>query len=92
MCRNYASLLHRQWEGETFVFHPLTGHTHILNQASWTILSACATRARSRESLLRILEELEDDHPQAQLDESLQAHLEHLCQFELLEPLCAEPG
>ena len=84
--------MHRQWEGETFVFHPLTGHTHILNQASWSILSACATRPQSRESLLHILEELNDDQSQMQLDESLEEHVAHLCQFELLEQLSAEPG
>ncbi len=37
-CANYHELSQREWEGEHFVFNPLSGDTHLLNALSMEIL------------------------------------------------------
>ena len=84
-CECFAQLLHRSLEHEVFVFNPLTGQTHILNQASWRLLSACGDTSRSNEYLLEVIVEQPDGLDKQQLDDSLQGHLGQLQQLELLQ-------
>jgi len=72
-------------EHEVFVFNPLTGQTHILNRASWRMLSACADTPRSSGYLLALMAEKPDDLNEQQLEDSLQGHLGQLQQLELLQ-------
>ena len=72
-------------EHEVFIFNPLTGQTHILNKASWRLLSACADAPRSNRYLLELVAEEPDDLNKQQLENSLQGHLGQLQQLELLQ-------
>jgi hypothetical protein len=69
------------------VFNPHTGHTHILSQISWQIVSSCATGPRSEAFLLDLIAAefvgTEQDTPAESLDE----HLDHLMQLGMLTPV-----
>jgi len=76
--------LHRSLEQELFVFNPLTGHTHILNQLSWQLLSACADTPRSHEYLFKLMLVESEGLDRQQPEESLEGHLGQLEQLGLL--------
>ena len=73
-------MLHREFEGEVFVYNPHTGHTHILNQFSWSMLSACVESPRSVDQLLTLAQTYSDEVDR----EQLAVHVDHLLQLELL--------
>jgi PqqD family protein of HPr-rel-A system len=80
-------LLHRSLEQDVFIFNPLTGHTHILNQLSWQLLLACAEMPREKDYLLKLIavESNEQDHQL--LVDSLRGHLGQLQQLDLLQAI-----
>lgn len=69
-----------------FIFNPLTGHTHILNQLGWQLLVACAESPRTEAYLFKLMAASSDDPDQQQLEESLLGHLGQLQQLDLLQP------
>jgi PqqD family protein of HPr-rel-A system len=84
-CECFPDLLHHLQEQERFVFNPLTGHTHILNQLSWQLLSACADIPRSNAHLFELMAAESEGLDNQQLDDSLQEHLGQLLQLDLLQ-------
>ena len=85
LCDCFPDLLHRSLEQELFVFNPLTGHTHILNQLSWQLLSACADTPRSDAYLYKLMGAESEDLDKRQREDSLQGHLSQLQQLDLLQ-------
>ena len=78
---HFNELLHRSLEGEVFVYNPLTGHTHILNQLSWQLLQACAETQRSNDYLLSLVN---PEHDQL-VRQEVEDHLWQLQQLELIQ-------
>jgi PqqD family protein of HPr-rel-A system len=67
-----------------FIFNPLTGHTHILNDIAWKLLSACADADRSSHYLLQFIDSESGELDGSELQDRLQGHLEQLQQLELI--------
>jgi PqqD family protein of HPr-rel-A system len=51
-CSVFSQLNSRCWEGEYFVFNPVTGHTHVFNEFAWFILGCCAEEPCSEGDLV----------------------------------------
>ncbi|MCP4996648.1 MAG: HPr-rel-A system PqqD family peptide chaperone [Gammaproteobacteria bacterium] len=85
-CGAYPLSLWRTWEGEVFLFNPISGNTHILNQLSNKILSVCAN---SPHTLQDILVHITKDTPEFQSvgTGDLADHLSQLAQLGLIECL-----
>jgi PqqD family protein of HPr-rel-A system len=49
--RNFDQLLHQTWDSETFVFHPGSGHTHVLNDAAFALLDRLAVHPAATSDL-----------------------------------------
>jgi PqqD family protein of HPr-rel-A system len=85
-CEVFNLLSVRSWEGEVFLYNPLTTHTHILNELGWRVLEACAGAPLSLERLLETLAEDNPDHNHAEeLSAVISSHLDQLAQLGLLE-------
>ena len=96
-CEAFQLLLVRHWEGEVFLYNPLTTQTHIVNELGWQVLRACASAPVDQDRLLdqlfeRIDEELGEETGEAghkpnrnELAEFLSTHLDQLSQLGLLE-------
>jgi PqqD family protein of HPr-rel-A system len=80
-------LLHRVLEQEVFIFNSLTGHTHILNDIAWKLLTACADKARSSEYLLDLMDPESGEIDRSELQDRLLGHLEQLQQLDLIQQL-----
>lgn len=50
---DFDRLLHETWDGETFVFNPGSGHTHVLNDAAFALLERLATQPSTTANLAR---------------------------------------
>ncbi len=75
----------RSWEGEYFLFNPLTAQTHILNALGWEILRACADRPVDSDAIGRQLGALLGDAGDAVATEVVEEHLQQLAQLGLVE-------
>ena len=87
-CEVYSQLLWKTWEEEVFLFNPRTGNTHILNQLSNKILSACANSPLAMQDLLMRLT-TETPEFQSVGTGDLENHLSQLAQLGLIECLSA---
>lgn len=67
------------------MFNPSTGHTHVLNQLSWDILSKCAERPCSESYLVELIRVGASAEDRESLLESLDIHVDHLAQLGFLE-------
>jgi PqqD family protein of HPr-rel-A system len=83
-CDCFAELLQCSLDEDVFIFNPLTGHTHILNQLSWQLLLACAEVPRSDAHLFQLMATESDGMDKQQLEDSVQGHLGQLQQLDLL--------
>lgn len=83
-CDNFPRLINRSWGEEVFVFNPLTGHTHILNQLAWELLTDCGEKPRTLECLLGSMGESSGDMTSEECEISLRDHLEQLLQLDLI--------
>jgi len=83
-CSHFAGLLRRSWEDEVFVFNPRTGHTHILNEQSWQLLSACADSPHSETQLFDLVAAESGSSPE-ETHTSVRMHIDHLQQLDLIQ-------
>ena len=81
----FSTLHMRNWEGEIFLYNPLTAHTHILNELGWFVLSACSEAAVPQDQLLEQLSEMVESPDREDLAGILGSHLDQLSQLGLLE-------
>jgi len=79
---NFKDLLHETWEAETFLFNPLSGHTHVLNQEAMALLETLSQEPSSTRALIERFA-AGNEHPQAP-----QALVQQLMQLELLGLIC----
>jgi len=84
-CEVFKDLITRCWEDELFLFNPHTGHTHILNDLAWRLLSACAEEPQSEQALLELLVSDLGEQNREELADALDDHLDHLMQLGLVE-------
>ena len=80
----FDDLLHRCWEEEYFLFNPHTGRTHLLNEFSWNILSACALRPCPESSLLALVIPDSEETEHSAAVGTLIGHLRQLEQLGML--------
>jgi PqqD family protein of HPr-rel-A system len=94
-CKVFGLLLMRTWEGEVFLYNPLTAHTHILNELGWQVLCACSKAPVPQDRLLDLLNESAgfeatidasaENLDREKLAEVLNNHLDQLSRLGLLE-------
>ncbi len=84
-CEVFKLLSVRNWEGEYFLYNPLTTQTHILNELGWRVLYSCADGPVSQERLLSKLAGTADDPERDKFTDTLSAHLDQLSRLGLLE-------
>lgn len=85
----------RTWEGEVFLYNPLTTHTHILNELGWYVLCACSKAPVPQDRLLDLVSEntvfntasdaAAESLDREELAEVLDNHLDQLSRLGLLE-------
>ncbi len=81
--QNLGLLLHQTWDTDTFVFNPSSGHTHVLNEAAFTLLSRLADHPSTGEDLVQSFG--------ADTQELRDALWQQLQQLELVGLICPAP-
>ena len=76
-------LLHETWDKETFVFNPSSGHTHVLNEAAFTLLRSLAEHPSTGKELIQSFG--------ADTQELRDALWQQLQQLELVGLICRAP-
>ncbi len=84
-CEVFQDLMVRCWEDEVFLFNPHTGHTHILNDLAWRLLSACAEGLQSEAVLIELMANELGEENREELSDLLDGHLDQLMQLGLVE-------
>ncbi len=75
------------WEEETFLFNPLSGHTHILNGAAVALLEILVRAPADIDSLTNKLLDHETGLDSEQFKALLARQLEQLFQMGLIKPV-----
>lgn len=78
---NFHQLLYETWDGEHLLFNPASGHTHVLNDVAFQLLSELDAEPADTLTLAkRHLENPQDLEPLSQ----------HLKQLEMIGLICRE--
>lgn len=83
---NWDDLLQEQWEGETLLFNPASGQTHILNTVGITVLERLSSRPRTATDLAQGLLGIFSPVDERGFLESLWQHLAQLDALGLIAP------
>jgi len=84
--RNQQEWLREDWEEETFLFNPLSGHTHILNLAASELLNILATTPTDIDRLTSSLFDKDSGLDPGQFKALLARQLKQLYEMGLIRP------
>ena len=81
----FSKISHRSWNDEHFIYNPITGNTHVLNDLSWICLEQLHLTASDSQSLLERLHKQFPDSKNELTLELLQQHLSQMLHMGLIK-------
>ncbi len=82
---NFENLLIKHWEGEYFIFNPLSGDTHLLNETTMFILKSLNEQSMTIDEFIQTFST--DEQTINEMKQHLPFIIQNIAQMGLIEPL-----